>query len=53
MNDKFNKKLVVESALPKQKKGNSGLVLFLLLLVLVASFAALEYLGYIDYLDFI
>ena len=56
MNDnKLNRKLVIESALPKEKKKGNGFFTFILVILLLAliAFVVLEYLGYINYLDFI
>ena len=55
-NDKLNKKLVIERAIPKEKKtgGNIFFSLFIILLICtIVAFLILEYLGYFNYLDFI
>ncbi len=51
MNEKFNKKLVIEKPIYVEKKKHPGLVIFIIILILLIAFLALEYLGYIDYLE--
>ncbi len=53
--NKLNKKLVIERALPKQKKKGSiiPVLLFIFILCALIAFIILEKLNYINYLDFI
>ena len=53
-NNKLNKKLVIEKALPKQKKKGSVLPIILLIFLAcsIIAFLILEKLNYFDYLDF-